>query len=195
MSNPYQPQKPQPFDFLNDSQSELQNNYNEWNRQFGLDHFPFTDADGGKHKYITYIRQEDMPSTDTDEVVIYNQFDNDDEDIERVNLFARYQNLGSIMPYTPYLQAYIQLDADGDIATLTTSVNFDADKSGWTSSSVQIYFLFPKKDTQYYIEGSFGNAHTGVTGPMAFNHKSPESFEIQIQGSLQQNDRLYLRVY
>lgn len=195
MANPYQPGKPLPFDFLNDSQSELQNNYNEWNRQFGLDHFPFTDADGGKHKYITYVRQDDIPTTDTDEVVAFSQYDNDDEEVERVNIFVRYQNLGPQMPYTPYMQAYVVLNSDGSISELTTSINFDEDESGWDRGAAKIAFIFPNNDSQYYVEGCFGNTRPGVTGPIAFNHKSQNSFEVSIQGSLRANDRLYLRVY
>lgn len=57
----------------NASQSAMKENFALIKTFTEADHVTFGDPNIGKHKYVTYIKQDDDPATDPDEMIIYNK--------------------------------------------------------------------------------------------------------------------------
>jgi len=189
----YQSQKPLPFDFLNDSQSEIQTNFSLANTYFGKEHYPYDDpVEGGKHKYSIYPSQESRPVTTDTDMALFNEV----VEGERTNLMTRYQDSGVVFPFMPYMAAYIQLDSNSEnpISVLGTNVNLDVNRSGWTRRVVTLYFQKKTQNILYFAEVYRASLPNISPIRIQIQNKDEMHFEFT-NGAHVAGDRFYVRVY
>jgi hypothetical protein len=70
----YNPNIPNPTDFLSDSQGQIKNNFNSANTVYGTNHFAFNDAsaNAGKHKYLVMPLNTGIPGTAVGDINLFN---------------------------------------------------------------------------------------------------------------------------
>jgi len=115
----YQSNIPNRDDNVSESQADLLENFTELNTQFAVNHVSFDSGDGdeGKHKFVTYVQQDDDPESSTDEYLIYAK-----DDAGEPELFCRPQENGTAF----------QMTKNGGLfygARPVAFVNFEADET------------------------------------------------------------------
>ncbi|MGD2065706.1 MAG: hypothetical protein PVI43_00870 [Candidatus Bathyarchaeota archaeon] len=188
----YQANIPAPFNLLSDDQSSMQENFEIINEQFGLNHYPFNDANAGKHKFSLYVEQETLPNTENDEIAVFNQVNEE----PRNHLLLRYQNNGETFSFIPYMQAFIRLTSDtsNPIEVIGKSVNLDLNCSGWNGRNIILYFQFPTPNFNYFVDITRASL---VQSNVIFQakNKTTRYFEIDTTLGVSAGDELYVRVY
>lgn len=190
----FNPSIPMAFDIVRESQDEIQTNFQEANTIFGVNHYDFTDAEAGKHKYSVYRPFNDdnvSPPVLNDEVVVFNE----EVEGERNNLKIRYQDAGFVFSYTPYLQCHLNLVSTPRVGftEVSESVNFDLDRSSWNGRTILIYFIFPAPNINYYVEITRDGTYTSGI-PLQVKNKKLESFEIDNAGLFANGNGVQIRV-
>ena len=167
----YSPSIPKPDDDMSNSQADLKTNFQQLNTQFAVNHVAFDDdsADKGKHKFATFVQQDDDPETKADEYIIYAK--DDDGDCE---LYGRGENNA-----TPY-----KITKDGALFTgikPIAAVNFDATPTiQGTSLNVAsvtvsggvytVTFTTPEADNNYlWSVSAFDNSNNPCIATVAKN--------------------------
>ena len=184
------PSVPQPFDIVRDSQDDFQNNFEVANRDFGINHYAFDDANAGKHKHSVYTQSDSLPPVSDNEIVLFEQ-----EVLEpRNNFYTRY-NTGETFPFTPFMQCHINLVSTPDVGftEIGASVNFDLEKSAWSRRIATIYFMFPYSNNNYYVEVTRSGVYTGSI-TLQVKNKTTEYFEIENPNVFVNNNAMQIRV-
>lgn len=100
----YNPLKPNPSDFLEDSSTDIQGNFAQANNVMQVNHYPFDDTtpNKGKHQFVTMPAQASDPTTIAGETVVYCK--NDTNPIEP-NIYMRAESSGFIYQLTKTISA------------------------------------------------------------------------------------------
>lgn len=69
----WNPNIPQAFDVMSDSQSDLLDDYRAINSFMNINHVDFNGADQGKHKYVQFPVQSSAPATLSTEVALFSR--------------------------------------------------------------------------------------------------------------------------
>jgi len=93
----YEPDIPQPKDQLSISQADLLGNFQGLNTQFSVNHVALDDTSGdaGKHKFVTFVQQANVPETKADEYIIFSQ-----DQAGTPELYARPESNGTTYQLT-----------------------------------------------------------------------------------------------
>jgi len=125
----FDPQIPQPNDFLSDSQAEILNNFQSLDTIFGINHYEFSSAiNSGKHSVIQ-MPENLPPATGSDEGALYTAVGLNPGE---TNLWFRAENSGGGGGFE-YQLTHVDSTHTAEFATNTTyetvPVNFNG---GWT---------------------------------------------------------------
>lgn len=148
----FNPNIPQPTDFLATSQQDILTNFQTANTSQSVNHFPFNDttADNGKHKFLQ-MPESAAPVTAADEGGVYCKVGAAPAE---TNLWLRGENNGF-----EYQLTSLDSSATASFAANTSAIN----TSGWT-------FLPGGLVLQYgYRKVSAKGTATTVTFPKSFN--------------------------
>ncbi len=99
---PYNKDKPQPTDQLTNSQNDILNNFISINTAWEENHVGFNDAGPGKHKFIRFPEQIDVPTTTTNELAVYSKLSTLTSVAE---LFVRKEDNGTEIEFTSAIAA------------------------------------------------------------------------------------------
>lgn len=196
----FQPNRPEKFDRLNDSQADIQSNFEAVNTDFGVNHFEFDDASGskrGKHKNLTIVQTEDTggdngfqpPLSTETEVVVFSREVND----ERVNAYMRYQDSGEVMPITPWASCILQRTTRPNI--LPGSLNIE--RITWGTAFATVTFKVPYENNEYmvFVQEADQTANITQNRSITVNNKRSDKFSFSMPFTTSNTLTVFIRVY
>lgn len=187
----YNPNIPQPTDFLSDSQSAILNNFTQANTSFGIDHYSFADgtANNGKHNKVTtpLISGSAHPATAANEPIFYAMQDN-------ANLgVLQYSRGGNNAKPTPV--TFVQSPVAATILNTTSTIpildftgltdaifNFYVANLGGTNPMLAQYYCFYRSTPVFRIGEIFNDSGT-VGNPIALTSTGSVLQLVNLSGS------------
>jgi len=163
----YNPNIPQPGDFLSDSQSQILNNFSSANASFGINHVNFATAtNNGKHKFCELLNQAAVPTPVSNQGVVYTKKDASN----RSQLFYSPDSTGDEYQITRVIGA--------SIATFSTN-------PGWT-------FLPGGMLMQWGTASSIAGGTATVVFPVAFT-ATPYSIQATVFQNTANRHSVYIK--
>lgn len=197
----FQPNRPERFDKLNDSQSHIQTNFESANDSFNVNHFSFDEPDSnkrGKHKNLTIVQTPDTggdqgfehPGADDTEVLVYSREIGEN----RVQAYVSYQSDGNTMPLSPFASCVIERQ-QSIARILPGSTNIES--AQLSQEGITIKFKTEHDTNKYMTFLQVGNqtSEDMKRGKLTVTAKKQDKFFIRFVSVINESYKIYVRVY
>lgn len=197
----FQPNRPERFDKLNDSQAHIQTNFESVNDSFNVNHFSFDEPDSnkrGKHKNLTIVQTEDTggdqgfehPGADDTEVLVYSREIGEN----RVQAYISYQADGNTMPLSPFASCIIERTQEPTLKE--GSMNIESVTLGTTGATVKFKTEHDRNDYMVFLQVGDQSQGDAEKTQLNVTNQKKDSFRVQYTRAGAQGDyRMYVRVY